>query len=128
MAKRAKPGKTSSGAKKTSSATSAAKKRALRTVSKSVKKTTPIKRKVTQPDSFPPTLGDVDLHLFGEGRHERIYDKLGAHLITQEGVNGVSFAVWAPNAQRVSVVGDFNSWDGTANRMRPLGSSGAWET
>lgn len=78
-------------------------------------------------DPFSPTLGEVDLYLFGEGRHEQIYEKLGAHVITHEGVEGVSFAVWAPNAERVSLVGDFNAWDGTQHPMRPLGDSGVWE-
>jgi 1,4-alpha-glucan branching enzyme len=76
---------------------------------------------------FRALLGDIDLHLFGEGKHLRIYEKLGAHLITHEGVSGVAFAVWAPNAERVSVVGNFNAWDGRRNLMRPLGSSGVWE-
>ena len=62
---------------------------------------------------FPPILGDLDLHLFGEGKHERIYEKLGAHVMTHDGKRGVTFAVWAPNANRVSVVGNFNSWDVT---------------
>src|SRR6266542_6564326 len=78
-------------------------------------------------NQFPPTLGDIDLHLFGEGRHERIYEKLGAHVITHEGKRGVAFAVWAPNADRVSVVGNFNGWGGSKHPMRPLGSSGVWE-
>jgi 1,4-alpha-glucan branching enzyme len=77
--------------------------------------------------SFSPTLGEVDLYLFGEGRHEQIYDKLGAHVITHEGVEGVSFAVWAPNAEKASVVGDFNAWDGRQHPMRSLGESGVWE-
>ena len=77
--------------------------------------------------NFSPTLGDVDLHLFGEGRHERIYEKLGAHCLTHEGKRGVAFAVWAPNANRVSVVGNFNAWDSARHAMRPLGSSGVWE-
>jgi 1,4-alpha-glucan branching enzyme len=76
-------------------------------------------------DSFP--LGDVDLHLFGEGKHERIYEKLGAHVVAHKGVKGVLFAVWAPNAERVSVVGDFNDWDGTRNPMQSLGGSGVWQ-
>ena len=74
------------------------------------------------PDSFSPTLGELDLHLFGEGRHERIYEKLGAHCLTHEGVTGVSFAVWAPNANRVSVVGNFNGWDGAQHP-----DAAAWE-
>ncbi len=80
------------------------------------------------PDSFPPALGELDLHLFGEGRHELIYNKLGAHPQTHNGQTGVSFAVWAPAAERVSVVGNFNSWDGTQHPLRRLGASGVWET
>src|SRR6266404_3805813 len=76
---------------------------------------------------FSPTLGELDLHLFGEGRHEHIYEKLGAHVTTHEGKRGVRFAVWAPNAKSVSVVGDFNEWDGARHPMRQLGSSGVWE-
>src|ERR1700674_4300518 len=91
------------------------------------KRATAVKRASLQPESFSPALGDVDLYLFGEGRHEQVYEKLGAHVITHEGVKGVSFAVWAPNAERVSVVGDFNNWDGTQHLMRPLGDSGVWE-
>src|SRR5687768_8065617 len=79
------------------------------------------------PESFSPTLGEIDLHLFGEGTHERIYDKLGAHVITHEGVKGVAFAVWAPSADKVSVVGNFNSWNGGRHTMRRLGGSGIWE-
>src|SRR6185436_15139903 len=79
------------------------------------------------PYSFLPTIGDVDLHLFGEGRHEEIYRKLGAHLLSVNRVKGVSFAVWAPQAAGVSAVGDFNSWDGRFHQMRRLGSSGVWE-
>jgi 1,4-alpha-glucan branching enzyme len=82
---------------------------------------------IADPYSFPPTLSDVDEHLFAEGRHERIYEKLGAHVRELEGVRGTSFAVWAPAARSVSVVGDFNSWDGRLNPMRVLGSSGIWE-
>src|SRR2546428_11336071 len=76
---------------------------------------------------FSPTLGQLDLHLFGEGKHERIYEKLGAHLTTHEGKRGVAFAVWAPNAKTVSVVGNFNKWNGTRHQMRRLGDSGVWE-
>src|SRR6185436_14077930 len=85
------------------------------------------KRTMLDPQSFSPTLGEVDLYLFGEGRHEQIYEKLGAHVVSHEGVKGVSFAVWAPNAERVSVVGNFNGWDGARHPMRPLGDSGVWE-
>jgi len=79
------------------------------------------------PYTFSPTLTDDELHLFGEGRLLMAYNSLGAHLFTQDGVNGVRFAVWAPNAERVSVVGNFNRWDGRVNPMRARGSSGVWE-
>jgi 1,4-alpha-glucan branching enzyme len=79
------------------------------------------------PYSFAPTLGPLDLHLLGEGRHERLYEALGAHVREVDGVRGVSFAVWAPNAGSVSVVGDFNGWDGRLHPMRSLGASGIWE-
>jgi 1,4-alpha-glucan branching enzyme len=79
------------------------------------------------PYSFLPTIGEGDLYLFGEGRERRIYDKLGAQLRVLDGVAGASFATWAPNAQRVSVVGDFNGWDGRRHAMRELGASGVWE-
>jgi 1,4-alpha-glucan branching enzyme len=79
------------------------------------------------PYVFPPTLGDLDLHLFGEGKHESIYRKLGAHELKLGDVAGVSFAVWAPQASGVSVVGDFNGWDGRLHQMRRLGNSGVWE-
>src|SRR6267154_585377 len=79
------------------------------------------------PYSFLPTLGESDLYLFGKGDEHRMYEKLGAQLRTIDGVAGASFAVWAPNAQRVSVVGDFNQWDGRVHQMRSLGLSGVWE-
>ena len=72
-------------------------------------------------------LTDYDLYLFGEGRHTRIYEKLGAHPMRVGDTAGVHFAVWAPNAERVSAVGDFNGWDGRAHPMRSLGTSGVWE-
>jgi 1,4-alpha-glucan branching enzyme len=74
-----------------------------------------------------PTLGDMDLHLFGEGRHLRLWEVLGAHRRVHDGMVGVSFAVWAPNASGVRVVGDWNYWDGRVHQMRSLGSSGVWE-
>jgi 1,4-alpha-glucan branching enzyme len=76
---------------------------------------------------YGPIMGDVDLHLFSEGQHWKIYEKFGAHLRTIGDATGVYFAVWAPNAQRVSVVGDFNDWDGRVNPMRKLLSAGVWE-
>jgi len=79
------------------------------------------------PYAFLPTLGELDLHLVGEGRHEELYERLGAHVRELGGVAGTAFAVWAPNARSVSVVGDFNSWDGRLHPMRSLGSSGIWE-
>ena len=79
------------------------------------------------PYSFPPQLSDFDLHLFSEGRHWHAYRVLGAHVHEAEGVMGVLFAVWAPNAERVSVVGDFNRWDGRCHPMRVRGGSGVWE-
>src|SRR5271169_1926340 len=77
--------------------------------------------------SFLPTLGESDLFLFGKGDERKIFEKLGAQLRTIDGVPGTSFAVWAPNAQRISVVGDFNRWDGRCHAMRLLGASGVWE-
>jgi hypothetical protein len=72
-------------------------------------------------------LTDFDLHLLGEGRHWTAYEKLGAHVETHDGVRGVRFAVWAPNAAGVSVVGDFNGWNGDAHRMHKRIPSGVWE-
>src|SRR3989339_34064 len=79
------------------------------------------------PYSFGPALGDVDIHLLSEGTHFRTFDKLGAHVKTIDGVSGVLFAVWAPNARRVSVVGTFNDWDGRRHPMRLHPSCGIWE-
>ena len=84
-------------------------------------------RRTRDPYSFLPTLGESDLYLFGKGDERRIYDKLGSQLRAIDGVPGTSFAVWAPNAQRISVVGDFNDWDGRYYIMRSLGPSGVWE-
>ena len=84
-------------------------------------------RRTRDPYSFLPTLGASDLYLFNKGDERRIYEKLGAQLRVIDGVPGTSFAVWAPNAQRVSVVGDFNNWDGRLHPMRMLESSGVWE-
>ncbi len=82
---------------------------------------------IYDPYAFPYLLSEFDLHLMGEGRHYDTYEKLGAHVKTLEGVTGVHFAVWAPSAKRVSVVGDFNRWDGRVHPMRSRGSSGIWE-
>ncbi|MGJ0491485.1 1,4-alpha-glucan branching protein GlgB [Methylobacter sp.] len=79
------------------------------------------------PYDFPVQLSEFDRYLFGEGRHWHIYQKLGAHLHSVDDIEGVSFTVWAPNAGRVSVIGDFNLWDGRCHPMRNLGNSGIWE-
>jgi 1,4-alpha-glucan branching enzyme len=79
------------------------------------------------PYSFLPSLGETDLYLFGEGTHWKLQDKLGAHPMKHQGVEGVSFSVWAPGVAGVSVVGDFNQWDGRLHPMRSLGDSGVWE-
>ena len=84
-------------------------------------------RQFHDPYRFLPTLGDQDLYLFNEGNEHRAYEKLGAHVRVIDGVSGVAFAVWAPSAARVSVVGNFNAWDGRYFPMRPLGGSGVWE-
>ncbi len=77
--------------------------------------------------SFAPTISEYDRYLFGAGNHYKIFEKLGAHITTVDGVEGVAFGVWAPNAKAVSVIGNFNSWDGRRNQMRVLGESGIWE-
>ena len=82
---------------------------------------------VTDAYSFGPVLGPMDDYYIGEGNHLRLYDKLGAHPMIFEGVGGVHFALWAPNASRVSVIGDFNNWDGRRHVMRLRGSTGIWE-
>src|SRR5215217_784990 len=82
---------------------------------------------IDDPYRFWPTIGELDQYLLGEGRHERLWQRLGAHEVTVDGVAGTAFAVWAPNARAVRVVGDFNSWDGRLHPMRALGSSGIWE-
>jgi 1,4-alpha-glucan branching enzyme len=82
---------------------------------------------LVDPYRFLPALGELDLYLAGEGRHEELYGRLGAHVRELDGVQGTAFAVWAPAARSVSVVGDFNGWDGRLNPMRSLGSAGIWE-
>jgi 1,4-alpha-glucan branching enzyme len=84
-------------------------------------------REIGDPYAYGPIMGEVDLHLFAEGQHWQIYEKFGAHFRDVGGERGVYFSVWAPNAQRVSVVGDFNKWDGRVNPMRKLIGSGVWE-
>src|ERR1700759_2770339 len=82
---------------------------------------------IQDPYASGPTSGELALLLMGEGRHEELYDRLGAHFREHEGAQGTAFAVWAPAARAVSVVGDFNSWDGRLHAMRLMGSGGIWE-
>jgi 1,4-alpha-glucan branching enzyme len=84
-------------------------------------------REEVDPYCFPPLLPESDLHAFGRGEHWHAWWLLGAHVMSADGVEGVRFAVWAPEAERVSVVGDFNSWDGRSHPMRSRGGSGVWE-
>ncbi|MGB7035205.1 MAG: 1,4-alpha-glucan branching enzyme, partial [Xanthobacteraceae bacterium] len=84
-------------------------------------------QEIEDPYSFGVLLGDLDLHLFNEGRHFELANCLGAQSVTIEGINGVRFAVWAPNAVRVAVVGDFNSWDSRRHPMRLRHRAGIWE-
>jgi len=101
--------------------------RTSKPASKRRRKTTAVKKLALSADDLPPTLGELDLHLFGEGKHEEIYKKLGAHVTKMGRTKGVAFAAWAPQAASVSVVGGFNAWDGSVHRMRKLGNSGVWE-
>ncbi|MFJ9620416.1 1,4-alpha-glucan branching enzyme [Streptomyces sp. NPDC101181] len=82
---------------------------------------------IDDPYRFWPAIGELDLHLIGEGRHEELWQALGARPMEHQGVRGTRFTVWAPNARGVRVTGDFSYWDGTATPMRSLGSSGVWE-
>ncbi len=79
------------------------------------------------PYEFLPTLGDLDVYLASEGRHENLWEKLGAHPLNMNHTEGVAFALWAPHAEGVSVIGDFNNWDGRLHCMRRIGASGIWE-
>ena len=83
--------------------------------------------RTADPYSFGTCVRDVDLHYFGEGRHQRLWECMGAHFVVKDGVHGVQFTVWAPNAHRVSVVGDFNAWDGRVHPMRCRFERGVWE-
>ena len=79
------------------------------------------------PYRFPPSIGELDLHLIGEGRHEELWRVLGAHVREFEDTSGTAFAVWAPNARAVRIIGSFNDWDGEGHAMRSMGGSGVWE-
>ena len=92
-----------------------------------VKKHDNVEQEFKDPYCFGPVLTDFDLHLIGEGTHYKNYEKLGAHVIEVQGVTGVHFGVWAPNAAHVTVIGDFNNWDRRRHPMRLLGVSGIWE-
>ncbi|MFT5112363.1 MAG: 1,4-alpha-glucan branching enzyme [Parasphingorhabdus sp.] len=89
--------------------------------------TTSATYEIEDPYRFPSALGELDQHLFCEGRHDRLYEKLGANFLELNGVSGVHFALWAPNAERVSVVGTFNEWDGRRHAMRFHPTSGLWD-
>jgi len=82
---------------------------------------------IQDPFRFGPVLGPLDEHLLLEGSHKRLYERLGAHIAAHEGVEGTTFAVWAPHAERVALVGDFNEWDGRRHPMRKRIDSGVWE-
>lgn len=82
---------------------------------------------IKDPYAFNTAIGELDYHLFGEGTHQQLYQILGSHVTTINGVNGVHFGVWAPNAKRVSVVGEFNRWDGRVHTMRKHSSTGIWD-
>jgi len=83
--------------------------------------------RVRDPYAYPPTIGELDLHLVAEGSHHELYERLGAHPRTVQGAQGTAFAVWAPSAAAVSVVGSFNFWDGRQHPMRSMGATGIWE-
>ncbi len=90
-------------------------------------RTAPEKARPSDVAEGPSPISEFDIYLFNEGSHVRLWEKLGAHLVEVDGVTGTHFAVWAPNAERVSVIGDFNSWDKTTHPMTARGSSGIWE-
>lgn len=82
---------------------------------------------IVSPYTFMPQTGELDIHLFAEGKHHHAYRFMGAHLKTIDGIAGCLFCVWSPNVQRISIIGDFNGWDGRCHPMRSLGESGLWE-
>jgi len=86
-----------------------------------------VEHRTIDPYTFAPQVGDLDLHLFSEGRHWHAYRFLGAQAWEVDGIRGALFATWAPNAERVSIIGDFNRWDGRIHPMRARGNSGVWE-
>jgi 1,4-alpha-glucan branching enzyme len=87
----------------------------------------PIEVDLPAVETAPATLSDWDFHLFNEGSHSRLWEKLGSHVVTRDGVNGTTFAVWAPNAEAVSVMGDWNGWNPDQHQLNHLGASGIWE-
>jgi 1,4-alpha-glucan branching enzyme len=113
--------------RKTKQTTKSVRSPSVRKGSAELQQTSTSRAKRKSDSEVSPILGEVDLHLFGEGRHEQIYEKLGAHPTLFDGQRGVAFAVWAPNAKNVSVVGNFNDWNGTNHQMRRLGDGGVWE-
>jgi 1,4-alpha-glucan branching enzyme len=115
--------------KRTTSKKPAPRKTAERTPAKTTDQTTgrAAGRTAEYPHRQTSEVTDYDLHLFNEGNHWRIWEKLGAHVVEREGKSGTRFAVWAPNAEWVAVVGDFNGWDEARDRLRPRGDSGVWE-
>ncbi|MDH3394202.1 MAG: 1,4-alpha-glucan branching enzyme, partial [Desulfobulbaceae bacterium] len=84
-------------------------------------------RELHDPYKHLPLLSEYDRHLFNSGTHYELYNRLGAHPAVSDGIEGTVFRVWAPSARRVSVIGDFNFWDGRVHQMRVLGSAGVWE-
>lgn len=86
-----------------------------------------VQHRTADPYAYSPNIGDLDLHLLTEGRHQHLYRVLGAHVMTRDGVNGTRFAVWAPGASGVAVVADFNAWNGVQHAMASRGGSGIWE-
>src|SRR5690625_1101048 len=86
-----------------------------------------VRRNMNQHSSHYPPLSEDDVHLFNEGTHFRLYEKLGAHCIEQNGKKGVHFAVWAPNAASVSVMGEFNDWNKSSHPLQPFRNSGIWQ-
>lgn len=99
----------------------------MRNKKDSIPKPTKTKARKKSPPTEVTLLGEQDLHFFNEGTHFRLHEKLGAHLLEVDGMKGTYFAVWAPNAKQISVIGEFNNWDKTSHPLHPKGQSGIWE-